>query len=119
MPGPEQETSAANVEIGARAGRAGHGGLRAVRGLRGRTTVAARSPPGYIDGAARAASLAQRSRRAAITPMSLRPSLLDPLFAPVTALPGIGPKVAPLLDRLLGEADRPARVVDLLLHLPE
>jgi ATP-dependent DNA helicase RecG len=51
--------------------------------------------------------------------MSLRPSLLDPLFAPVTALPGIGPKVAPLLNRLLGEADRPARVVDLLLHLPE
>ena len=42
--------------------------------------------------------------------MSLRPSILDPLFAPVTVLPGVGPKVAPLLNRLLGEADRPARV---------
>jgi ATP-dependent DNA helicase RecG len=50
--------------------------------------------------------------------MSLRPSLLDPLFAPATALPGVGPKIAPLLDRLLGEPGRPARVVDLLFHLP-
>jgi ATP-dependent DNA helicase RecG len=50
--------------------------------------------------------------------MSLRPSLLDPLFAPATTLPGVGPKIAPLLDRLLGEAGRPARVADLLFHLP-
>ena len=50
--------------------------------------------------------------------MALRPALLDPLFAPVTALPGIGPKVAVAFDRLLGESGRPARVVDLLLHLP-
>ncbi|HEX2137317.1 MAG TPA: DEAD/DEAH box helicase, partial [Microvirga sp.] len=50
--------------------------------------------------------------------MSLRPSILNPLFAPASALPGVGPKIAPLLDRLLGEPDRPARVVDLLFHLP-
>lgn len=50
--------------------------------------------------------------------MSLRPSILDPLFAPAAALPGVGPKIAPLLDRLLGEPGRPARVVDLLFHLP-
>ncbi|HEV2559356.1 MAG TPA: ATP-dependent DNA helicase RecG [Microvirga sp.] len=50
--------------------------------------------------------------------MSLRPSLLDPLFAPAATLPGVGPKIAPLLDRLLGEPGRPARVVDLLFHLP-
>lgn len=50
--------------------------------------------------------------------MSLRPSILDPLFAPATSLPGVGPKIAPLLDRLLGEPGRPARVVDLLFHLP-
>ena len=50
--------------------------------------------------------------------MSLRPSVLDPLFAPASALPGVGPKIAPLLDRLLGETGRPARVVDLLFHLP-
>jgi ATP-dependent DNA helicase RecG len=50
--------------------------------------------------------------------MALRPALLDPIFAPVTALPGIGPKVAAAFDRLLGEPGRPARIVDLLLHLP-
>ncbi|NIX77564.1 ATP-dependent DNA helicase RecG [Microvirga terricola] len=50
--------------------------------------------------------------------MSLRPSILDPLFAPATTLPGVGPKIAPLLDRLLGELDCPARVMDLLFHVP-
>jgi ATP-dependent DNA helicase RecG len=47
----------------------------------------------------------------------MRPSLLDPLFAPAGSLPGIGPKNAKLFDRLL---DRPqgARVVDVLFHLP-
>src|SRR5918998_329415 len=50
--------------------------------------------------------------------MSLRPSRLDPLFAPATSLPGVGPKIAPLLDRLLGAGGQPARVVDLLFHLP-
>ncbi|MCX7324838.1 MAG: ATP-dependent DNA helicase RecG [Hyphomicrobiales bacterium] len=49
----------------------------------------------------------------------MRPSLLDPLFAPITSLPGIGPKLAPLYDRLLGEPDRPARVLDLVFHLPQ
>jgi len=48
----------------------------------------------------------------------LRPSLLDPLFAPVSTLPGVGPRIAPLLDRLLSEPGRQARVLDLLLHLP-
>ncbi|MGO4705305.1 ATP-dependent DNA helicase RecG [Microvirga sp. 2MCAF38] len=50
--------------------------------------------------------------------MSLRPSLLDPLFAPATTLPGVGPKIAPLLDRLLGEPGRMTRVLDLLFHVP-
>ena len=50
--------------------------------------------------------------------MSLRPSILDPLFAPATSLPGVGPKIAPLLDRLLGEPGKPARVADLLFHVP-
>jgi ATP-dependent DNA helicase RecG len=47
----------------------------------------------------------------------MRPALLDPMFAPAAALPGVGPKIAKLLDRLL---DRPqgARVVDVLFHLP-
>jgi ATP-dependent DNA helicase RecG len=50
--------------------------------------------------------------------MSLRPSILDPLFAPATVLPGVGPKIAPLLDRLVGEPGHPTRVLDLLFHLP-
>jgi ATP-dependent DNA helicase RecG len=47
----------------------------------------------------------------------MRPSLLDPLFAPAASLSGIGPKNAKLFDRLL---DRPqgARVVDVLFHIP-
>jgi ATP-dependent DNA helicase RecG len=48
----------------------------------------------------------------------MRPSLLDPLFAPAGALPGIGPKNAKLFDRLLDKAQG-ARVVDVLFHLPQ
>lgn len=47
----------------------------------------------------------------------MRPALLDPLFAPLSTLPGVGPKNAKLFDRLLGRADG-ARVLDLLFHLP-
>ena len=50
--------------------------------------------------------------------MPLRPSILDSLFAPAASLPGVGPRIAPLLDRLLGEPERPARVLDVLFHLP-
>jgi ATP-dependent DNA helicase RecG len=47
----------------------------------------------------------------------MRPAMLDPLFAPAATLPGVGPKIGKLLDRLL---DRPAgaRVIDVLFHLP-
>ena len=48
----------------------------------------------------------------------MRPPILDPLFAPVTSLPGIGPKLEPLFDRLLADNGQPARMVDLLFHLP-
>jgi ATP-dependent DNA helicase RecG len=47
----------------------------------------------------------------------MRPTLLDPLFAALTALPGIGPKLERLYRRLLGREDEP-RIVDLLFHLP-
>src|SRR3954468_16000773 len=46
----------------------------------------------------------------------MRPSLLDPLFASLTSLPGIGPKLEKLFARLLGR-DTP-RIADLLFHLP-
>jgi ATP-dependent DNA helicase RecG len=48
----------------------------------------------------------------------LRPAILNPLFAPAASLAGVGPKMAVLLDRLLGEPERPARLLDLLFHLP-
>jgi ATP-dependent DNA helicase RecG len=48
----------------------------------------------------------------------MRPTLLTPLFAGVGALPGVGPKLTPLLARLLVEPGREARVVDVLFHLP-
>ena len=47
----------------------------------------------------------------------MRPSILNPLFAAITTLPGIGDKVARLYRRLLGREDTP-RVVDLVFHLP-
>ncbi len=49
----------------------------------------------------------------------MRPTILTPLFAEVTAIKGIGDKMAKLLAKLLrrGE-DVPARLVDVLFHLP-
>jgi ATP-dependent DNA helicase RecG len=47
----------------------------------------------------------------------MRPIQLNPLFAAVTSLPGIGPRLEKLYARLLGHSDR-ARVIDLLFHLP-
>ena len=47
----------------------------------------------------------------------MRPTLLDPFFAAITSLPGIGPKVEKLYRRLLGRDDVP-RLVDLLFHMP-
>src|SRR3954454_12342159 len=47
----------------------------------------------------------------------MRPTLLNPLFALVTSLPGVGPKQDKLLRYLLSRDETP-RLVDLLLHLP-
>ena len=47
----------------------------------------------------------------------MRPSLLNPLFASVQTLPGVGPKLEKLYRRLLGRDDG-ARALDLLFHLP-
>ena len=47
----------------------------------------------------------------------MRPNLLDPLFASLTSLSGVGPKLGKLFARLVGRDDE-ARVVDLLFHLP-
>ncbi len=46
----------------------------------------------------------------------MRPPLLNPLFASLTSLPGVGPRLEKLYARLL-EREAP-RVIDLLFHLP-
>ncbi len=43
----------------------------------------------------------------------MRPEILFPLFAPITALPGVGPRIGKLMDKAIG-----GKVVDLLWHLP-
>ena len=43
----------------------------------------------------------------------MRPEILFPLFAPLTSLPGVGPRFGKLIERLTGPA-----VADLLWHLP-
>lgn len=49
----------------------------------------------------------------------MRPSLLDPLFVPITSFSGIGPKIATLIARVLGrESGDETRAVDLLLLAP-
>jgi ATP-dependent DNA helicase RecG len=48
----------------------------------------------------------------------MRSSLLDHLFASLTSLPGVGPKLGQLYRRLLGREDATGRVIDLLFHLP-
>lgn len=50
----------------------------------------------------------------------MRPSLLDPLFAPATTLEGVGPKVVALLEKVTPAdvAERDLRVGDLLFVLP-
>jgi ATP-dependent DNA helicase RecG len=47
----------------------------------------------------------------------MRPPLLDPLFAPAFSLPGVGPRLAPLIARAVA-AEGEATLRDLLFHLP-
>ncbi len=48
----------------------------------------------------------------------MRPPALNPLFAPVSTLPGIGPRLEKLFGRVLGRDDERPRLIDLVLHLP-
>lgn len=50
----------------------------------------------------------------------MRPSLLDPLFVPITSLAGVGPKVGLLIEKVVAAdlGDRAARAGDLLFVLP-
>jgi ATP-dependent DNA helicase RecG len=48
----------------------------------------------------------------------MRPAVLNPLFASLSALPGIGPKLEKLFARLVARDGEKPRIVDLLFHLP-
>src|SRR5438067_10064811 len=48
---------------------------------------------------------------------AMRPTPLNPLFAALTMLPGLGPQLEKLYQRLF-DRDAPARIIDLLFHLP-
>jgi ATP-dependent DNA helicase RecG len=48
----------------------------------------------------------------------MRPNLLDPFFASITSLAGVGPKLEKLYGRLFGRDDLPPRILDLMFHLP-
>ncbi len=45
--------------------------------------------------------------------MALRPTVLNPLFADVTSLAGVGPRIAKLMAKLAG-----TKLIDLIWHLP-
>lgn len=50
---------------------------------------------------------------------AMRPAILDPLFASISSLPGVGPKVSELLVKLLDrETLDDCRVIDLIFHAP-
>jgi ATP-dependent DNA helicase RecG len=48
----------------------------------------------------------------------MRPNVLNPLFATLSALPGIGPKLEKVFARLLVRDGEQPRIIDLLFHLP-
>jgi ATP-dependent DNA helicase RecG len=48
----------------------------------------------------------------------MRPNQLDPFFARLASLPGVGPKQEKLFARLLGREEAGPRILDLLFHLP-
>ncbi len=49
----------------------------------------------------------------------MRPAILDPLFAPLSTLPGIGPRTGELYAKLLDRENiDDCRVLDVILHVP-
>ena len=117
MPGAEQQPPPARVQPFARNLRAcGHCLLQRQKPGRGREGLYR----GALSGRCQRLSCAQRDIALAARPQAsmppMRPLVLNPLFASLTSLPGVGPKLEKLYAQLL---DREApRVVDLLFHLP-
>src|SRR5215813_10648440 len=72
-------------------------------------------PPAELSTVASVPDLTESARR--MTDDAMRPAVLNPLFAPVTSLAGVGPKQDKLLRYLLDRSETP-RLIDLLLHMP-
>lgn len=49
----------------------------------------------------------------------MRPPVLNPLYADVTTLNGVGPKMGAALSNLFRQGRAPARLLDLVFHLPD
>src|ERR1035437_9619789 len=114
VPGAEQQPPPARVQPIARNIGSGH---------RVAPTPKTRTGPGgvYIEGLRGAVSVcfaqpSSASAEPASQHVPMRPDVLNHLFASLTSLPGVGPKLEQLYARLL-EHETP-RVVDLLFHLP-
>ena len=58
-------------------------------------------------------SAAPAQENETVVPPRSRPEVLFPIFAPVTALKGVGPRIGKNIERLVGE-----QVVNLLWHMP-
>ena len=95
MPGAEQHLAPPRVQAFARSGAAGH------------LISNAESPDGpgrgYIAGRSRTVRGDARDFAAAfeVYRIAMRPPVLNPLFAAITSLPGVGPKLEKLFRRLL------------------
>ena len=107
MPGAEQDALAARIKAVGGARKSGHG-VAPVDRYRPAEKGPARLKVKPGSG---------RSRKSCYAP-DMRPPELDPYFSAVARLSGLGPKLAPLFDRLLMREGVPARLIDLLLHLP-
>ncbi len=70
-------------------------------------------PRDLVVGISHFVSVSYTARPASCQPVN--PVSLDPLFAPLTSLRGIGPAVAKLIGKVAGGE----RLIDLLFHLPE
>ncbi|RVD08293.1 hypothetical protein EN753_14640, partial [Mesorhizobium sp. M2A.F.Ca.ET.029.05.1.1] len=71
---------------------------------------------GRTEGGAKELGLSSFQTGAAL----MRPTILDPLFVPITSLAGVGPKVGLLIERVVPAdlGDRAARAAVLLFWLP-
>src|SRR5215471_14375402 len=114
MPAAEQQPPSPRIQPLARKVRSGtHRGLQRQKPGRGRAAYI-EAWPSHVSRRFAQACIASklRARQHAL----MRPLILNPLFASLTSLPGVGPKLEKLYAYLF---DREApRVVDLLFHLP-